>query len=129
MGSSEYSLSKTERISGRSDIDKLFKQGLYFRSASMLVCYCKSNSYGTNRMMVSVPKKLFKRAVKRNLIKRRIKEAYRLQKHTLKITNTDILFIYKNKEVLDFSIIFEQLSTCIEILNRTIDVVKVENNN
>ncbi len=31
-------------------------------------------------MAVSVPKRLFKRAVDRNLMKRRIREAYRLQK-------------------------------------------------
>lgn len=31
-------------------------------------------------MAVSVPKRLFKRAVDRNLLKRRIREAYRLQK-------------------------------------------------
>ena len=35
------------------------------------------------RILVSVPKKLFKRAVKRNLLKRRIREAFRLQKELL----------------------------------------------
>ena len=34
-------------------------------------------------MAVSVPKRLFKRAVDRNLLKRRIREAYRLQKPEL----------------------------------------------
>ena len=32
-------------------------------------------------MLVSVPKKLFRRAVKRNLLKRRTREAFRLEKH------------------------------------------------
>ena len=35
------------------------------------------------RILISVPKKLFKRAVKRNLLKRRIREAFRLQKELL----------------------------------------------
>ena len=35
------------------------------------------------RILISVPKKLFKRAVKRNLMKRRIREAFRLQKELL----------------------------------------------
>ena len=35
------------------------------------------------QMMVSVPKRFFKRAVKRNRIKRQVREAYRLNKHIL----------------------------------------------
>lgn len=35
------------------------------------------------QMMVSVPKRYFKRAVKRNYVKRQVREAYRLNKHIL----------------------------------------------
>ena len=34
-------------------------------------------------VLVSVSKRLFKRAVKRNRVKRQIREAYRMQKHQL----------------------------------------------
>jgi len=53
--------------------------------------------------MVSVPKRFFKRAVKRNLLKRRIREAYRLSKHLLSPCGTDIMFLYSSKEVLPFN--------------------------
>ena len=56
--------------------------------------------------MVSVPKRNFKRAVKRNLFKRRIREAYRTSKTLLPVSaengGTDILFIYNTKELKDF---------------------------
>lgn len=62
---------------------------------------------GLNRIMVSVPKKLFRRAVKRNLLKRRIREAYRLQKHMLDgISGVDMMFVYNTKEVAEFREIY-----------------------
>lgn len=68
--------------------------------------------------MVSVPKRFFKRAVKRNLLKRRIREAYRTQKSLLEPSSIDILFLYNSKEVNDFQTIKEEVSV---ILNNISD--------
>lgn len=51
------------------------------------------------RILVSVPKRCFKRAVKRNLLKRRIREAYRVQK----LPGADIMFQYNSAELADFA--------------------------
>ena len=51
------------------------------------------------RILVSVPKRCFKRAVKRNLLKRRIREAYRVQK----LPGVDVMFQYNSAELADFA--------------------------
>ena len=64
------------------------------------------------RILISVPKKLFKRAVKRNLLKRRIRESYRLQKELLP-TGMDIAFIYVSREVLPFEEIYSSMTAAL----------------
>ena len=65
-------------------------------------CFLENNGLPYSRIMVSVSKRFFKRAVKRNLLKRRIRESYRLQKDVLPDgKGADILFIYNSKEVTD----------------------------
>jgi len=72
----------------------------------------------TDRIMVSVPKKMFKRAVKRNLLKRRIRESWRRQKHMLMSEGgTDILFIYPSKEVQSYEQIYASVGRVIERIN------------
>jgi len=64
---------------------------------------------GILQMGVSVGKRHFKRAVDRNLLKRRIREAYRKQKHDVKETLTalgismDIFFVYSNARISDYA--------------------------
>ena len=73
-----------------------------------------------NRIVVSVPKKCFRRAVKRNLLKRRIREAYRLNKNLLPVNaekgGTDIIFIYRTKDILDFGTIVLSVRNILESL-------------
>lgn len=65
-----------------------------------------------NAIIVSVPKRNFKRAVKRNLLKRRIRESYRLNKGLLEAPcgcRTNALFVYVSKEILEFNHIEKKL--------------------
>ena len=66
-----------------------------------------------SRIVVSVPKRLFKRAVKRNLLKRRIREAYRHQKDLLSAP-VDILFIYTAPEVLPYEVIYADMTAILQ---------------
>ena len=63
-------------------------------------------------VLVSVPKKRIKSAVKRNRIKRQVREAYRLNKHYLDALipqnidlHLDIAFVFVKEELVDFSVI------------------------
>ena len=66
-----------------------------------------------SRIVVSVPKRLFKRAVKRNLLKRRIREAYRHQKDLISAP-ADILFIYTAQEVLPYEVIYADMTAILQ---------------
>ena len=79
-----FTLRKSERTCSKIAIDNLFKGG-HSRSMSAFpirVVYLISDTPQQEQcqIMVSVPKKCFKRAVKRNRVKRQIREAYRLNK-------------------------------------------------
>lgn len=103
-----HTLSKQERLYRKSDISLLLSRGRYGGTGSDIrFCYRLSTGEPLNRILVSVPKKFFKRAVKRNLLKRRIRESYRLQKQLLPPEGgVDLMFIYCSKEVLPSSDIF-----------------------
>lgn len=110
MASTGHTLPKAERISGVKDVAALLAGGKWMRSELIKACYMR-NGLEFSRIVVSVPKRLFKRAVKRNLLKRRIREAYRLQKELLMPADSgasfgfDILLQYNSPEVADFAAI------------------------
>lgn len=86
--SGAFTLGKEERLCSRMLIDRLFK-GSGSRSLSaypLRAVYMQIESDGQGpqvQMLVSVPKKCFKRAVKRNRVKRQVREAFRKNKQKL----------------------------------------------
>lgn len=113
-------LKKKERLSVGTDLSRLFASGRYGITDGFRYCYRIGNELPFNRIVVSVPKKCFRRAVKRNLLKRRIREAYRLNKNLLPVNaekgGTDIIFIYRTKDILDFGTIVLSVRNILENL-------------
>ena len=103
-------LSKEERLSGKTGISALMNGGRwgYAPHLKFLVRHREDGSE-LNRILVAVPKKHFKRAVKRNLLKRRIREAYRTQKDLAAVRGVDVLFYYSSTEIADSSVIHTEL--------------------
>lgn len=120
MGQTQYSFSKEERLTSKKKIEELFRRGSSFYLGNFSVRYHQGMENGANQILISVPKKKFKRAVDRNLIKRRIREAYRLNKSRLESTSgstsLSIGFIYLSSEILTFDNIQSQLIQCLDRL-------------
>lgn len=76
---------KKEHLCGEIRINHLFTEGKAFIAYPLRVMYSINKTPSTEvvKIMVTVPKKRFKRAVKRNRIKRLMRESYRLNKHSL----------------------------------------------
>ena len=99
-------LSKKERLSGKSNISNLLSRGKWGSCSGVRYCYLTGTGEPVNRLVVSVPKKFFKRAVKRNLLKRRIRESFRTQKEVIpSCGGTDLLIQYNTSDILAYSYI------------------------
>ena len=108
---------KSERLRGRTTIDRIYQEGNEVFKHPLRIKYLENLDHPSSRFLVSVPKRLFKRAVDRNLLKRRIKEAYRLNKHQIQGKNYDIACQYIGREIAEYSVIEEKL---LDLLGRLI---------
>jgi len=77
-----YTFRKEERLCSRKHLDLLFKNGSSFLLYPFRIAYLFVDAPVDVQVQVviNVPKRRYKRAVDRNLLKRRIREAYRLNK-------------------------------------------------
>lgn len=105
--------SKAERLSSTKQIEELYKSGKSFRCYPLKITVLQHQTKEENNVsiLISAPKHFFKHANQRNLIKRRIRESYRTNKHQFIdfCKNHDLFlhisFQYANKKLEDFSVI------------------------
>ncbi|MEM8895031.1 MAG: ribonuclease P protein component [Bacteroidota bacterium] len=111
---------KEERLNSKKTIALLFQKGKSFFNPPLATKYLPQNEdLGHHQILISVPKKKIKKAYQRNLIKRRIREAYRqnkwqfdFQRHWL------IAYIYSSTEVLSYREIEDKLKESLLRLSR-----------
>lgn len=117
-----YSFSKQERLTGEIRITKLYTEGKAFIVYPIRVVYCieKEKADTPVKVLMSVPKKRFKRANKRNRLKRLMRESYRLNKSILldlvaeKEINIQIAFNYVANEEFEFQNIEEKMKIALQ---------------
>lgn len=125
------SFSKSEHLCGEKRITRLFTQGDAFICYPLRVVFLiepKSDSE-TASVLVSAPKKRFKRAVKRNRLKRLMRETYRLNKQLLvekldaKQLQIHIAFNYVSDDELDFTTIDRKMKQALQKLSDKVETL------
>lgn len=101
---------KHSKLCGQLRIAQLYKSGERFVAWPLRVTYQPTE--GDTQVLIWAPKSLFKRAVKRNHLRRLMREAYRLHQDLLtpnsdsaKTANFLIAFNYMDKEEQSFAVI------------------------
>ena len=109
---------KAERLSSKKEITALFNEGKSFAISHIRVVYrfLPKQEERPNAILVSVPKKYFKHAVDRNLLKRRIREAYRLNKELLQNmpARVEFMLLYQKRRIATFAEIEEIVKKALE---------------
>ena len=117
-----HTLPKEERLCSRKVLEELFGGGHQSVSAFPIRAVYMPNDVGVVRVMVSVSKRYFKRAVKRNRIKRQLREAYRLQKELLQplTGGLDIAFLWTSDEQLPSERVFQKMQTLLQRIHESV---------
>lgn len=114
----DCSLPRTERLRSLGAVRRVFESGESgFIFPFRYVWFAEADVEPSVEVLFSVPKKFHKRANKRNLLRRRAKEAYRLQKQILRnggTANLDLALIYSSKEALPYKTIYNAVRRILE---------------
>ena len=119
-----YHFPKAERLHRKKVINTLFRTGKRWYGKFLILYYLPLKAAGNpnHQVLFSVPKSRYKKAVDRNKVKRRLKEAYRQHKHLLPGKKGDPNFILgyvcKGKEAtpLSYDLLLQDITVSIAFL-------------
>lgn len=125
-----HTFTKEERLRSRLLIDRIFADGSSFFLFPFAVHYLELPAGSLSfpaQITFSVAKKRFKRAVDRNLLKRRLREIYRLNKanfyEQLNHGNKQVVFLvsYSAKEIMPSEVLAQKLVPALDRLVRELN--------
>lgn len=116
---------KAERLSSKIEIDRLFETGKSFHFPPFKIIWKETtDSTVPAKIVISVPKRLFKKAIDRNRIKRITREAYRKNKNSFYADiNKKVLlmFIFTSKTIIEYKEMEEKIISILQRLSKNIN--------
>ena len=113
----KHTLGKHEKLCSKLAIEELFQGGHRSMAAYPIrAVYMPAQTPGF-RILVSVSKRHFKRAVLRNRVKRQIREAYRLNKSILepmKVEGMNIAFLWLSNELFPTTVVTAKIQNLLQ---------------
>lgn len=115
----DYKLNKSEKLRSRIAIDHLFDDGVSLMAFPLRAAF-RLRPRGENpvQFLISIPKKRIRKAVNRVTLRRRTREAYRLNRNELLLAQleqldlgVDIAFVYLDSKPAPYSVINEKVTT------------------
>ena len=114
----DYKLHKTEKLTSRTAIERLFGEGKSLMAFPLRAAYYLREPGSTPaQFLISIPKKRIRKAVTRVLLRRRTRESYRLNRREL-LTDAlmelgigvDIAFVYLDTTPAPYEVINEKMT-------------------
>lgn len=122
-----FSFPKSEKLKSATTIKKLFEEGKTHTKFPLKVLFITQEDSAVTQATFAVPKRNFKKAVTRNRIKRQLREAYRLNKHSLSTNNGKkfaLLFLYLGKDRPQYATLNTSMARLVKKLNEEFEEVK-----
>ena len=103
---------KIKRLKGKTKFNTIINASSVFRSDFLILRLIKNDKIQHLEVAVTVSKKLFKRAVDRNKIKRLLREAIKKNENDISFSG-QCLFLYNGLKLPDLSLLIKEVNSLI----------------
>ncbi len=126
-----FGLSKSERLASKKSIARVFTKGRQVSNNYILARWFVTHGEEGSGVLVgfSVPKRKISSAVKRNRVKRLMRESYRVSKHMLTEGpiedryKLEIMLVYLRNEIPTFAELQPRIESILKTVNKRISKI------